>query len=332
MRYVISNQDAFWFCCQAGPTRLATFRRSADRSLEDAASRARDLKGFDLSSLPYALTPPQRLLDEAKISASDLPRHVLVPEEADGHVARGYRLHRWHGELPEGALLEVGPDILVCSPEFCLFQLASTLSGAEFLRCVMALCARYVAGERKLEKREPVTTVERVRAFVEGCRGHRGYSKCRGLLRYARDNARSPKEIELHLLMTLPASMGGYGLSGDVLNYKVDLKGAVVDRPDRRNIEADLAWPERRVDMEYYGHEHDETIPQDRRRSNMITALRWFVVQVDSEQLSDPALLDITAREAARLLCRRVPEPTDTWLTQRGRLRETLLGAGHVHM
>ena len=76
----------------------------------------------------------------------------------------------------------------------------------------------------------------------------------------------------------------------------------------------------------------DESIPQDRRRSNMTTARRWFVVQVDSEQLSDPALLDITAREAARLLCRRVPEPTDTWLTQRGRLRETLLGAGHVHM
>ena len=196
----------------------------------------------------------------------------------------------------------------------------------------MALFARYYIGEKGRVEREPVTTLTRVEAFLDACHGHRGVGRCRQLLRMARDNARSPKEIELHLLLALPAEIGGYGLGGDVLNYRVDPNGATVDRPDRRYAEPDLAWLDQRVAVEYLGKEHDSTVPEDRRRINMLTALRWYVLQVDRFQLSDPALLDVTSRQVAQLLECSVPEPTDEWLASRGELRKLLLGEGHVRM
>lgn len=237
--------------------------------------------------------------------------------------------------MPEGSLLVAGNGILVCSPEFSLVQLASALPPTEFIRWACALCASYRIGERGIEECEPVTSVARVGAFLEGCYGHRGAGRCRRLLRYVRDGARSPKEVELHLLLGLPARLGGYGLGGDVLNWRLDLgaeDAAIADRPDRRWAEVDLAWPGAAVGLEYQGREHEGTVETDRRRLNMLAALGVQVLQVDAAQVSDQALFDRTAWQLARLLGREVPEPTDEWRAARGELREVLLGAGHVRM
>lgn len=351
MRYIISCQDAYWFWYHAGASARARFRAADISNLEDVAHTAHQLEGFDLSKLEGLLDPPPRLASALSSRASARPgtkgrtqpairaqptrRHVLVPGTTDGRPLQGYDRYRWHGPVPSGTLAVILPGVAVCSPEFCLLQLALRLQPIEFARWATALCASYRIGERGIEECEPVTSVRRIEDFLTWNPGHRGVAACRKLLPYLRDGARSPKEVELHLLLALPSSLGGYGLGGDVLNWRLDLgsgAGDLLDRPDRRLAEVDLAWPAKKVGLEYMGRDHDGKVPADRRRLNMLTALGMRILQVDAAQVSDPALLDRTARQLARLLKRKVPEPTDAWLSARGDLRQILLGAGHLRM
>ena len=106
----------------------------------------------------------------------------------------------------------------------------------------------------------------------------------------------------------------------------------LLDRPDRRRAEVDLAWPAKKVGLEYMGRNHDDKVPADRRRLNMLTALGMQVLQVDAAQVTGPSLLDRTARQLAHLLGREVPALTESWLSARGDLRQTLLGTGHLRM
>lgn len=334
MRYIASHEDAYWYWYHAGAEGRQRLRPARVTNLDGVARTGHELGEFDLSSLEAFLDPPP-WLESAGERAAGARRHVLVPQGTDGRALRRFVRHRWNGMLPEGALVVVSPGIAVCSPEFSLVQLASALPPAEYVRWACALCASYRIGERGIEEREPITSVARVGVFLEGCYGHRGAGRCRRLLRYVRDGARSPKEVELHLLLALPAGLGGYGLEGDVLNWRLDLgaeDAAIADRPDRRWAEVDLAWPERAVGLEYQGREHEGTVEADRRRLNMLAALGVRVLQMDAAQVSDQALFDRTARQLARLLGREVPEPTDAWRAARGDLRETLLGAGRVRM
>lgn len=334
MHYVISHQDAYWLWYNAGPDYLRSCRRSTLTTLDGAAGKARDLARFDLSPIATALVPPPELLEKAIVDLET--RHALVPTGTDGRQAKGFARHRWKGKVPKGSLVVVGQGILACSPELCLMQLSRELSTIEFMRWAMALCGCYHLEQGKAKEREPVTSVARITAMLDGCSGHWGSRSCRQALRYMRDGARSPKEIELYLMLCLPSEMGGYGLDGSVLNWRRDLKDeaefAIADRPDRRYVEGDICWPDQQVVVEYLGKDHDDTLSQDRRRTNMMQALGLEVVQVDRWQMRDPALVDVAARTTAHHLGRDLPEQTQEWLARRGMLRETLLGAGRIHM
>lgn len=242
LRYIISGQDAYWFWYHAGVEARARYRAANVTSLDGVAHTAHQLEAFDLSQLEGLLDPPAKLVEDAFYGASGFStpggrartpppgrstpaarRHVLVPGTTDGRILQDYDRFRWHGPVPPGALVVILPGIAVCSPEFCLLQLVLVLQPIEFIRWTSALCASYRIGKRGIEECEPVTSVARIEAFLTLCPGHRGVASCRRLLAHVRDGARSPKEIELHLLMALPPGMGGYGLGGDVLNWCLDL-------------------------------------------------------------------------------------------------------------
>lgn len=335
MRCVISHRSAYWLWYNLGREGLDAKRPANSRSLAETASTLGQLNRFDIGGISKLLVPPSALQLSDAAGAASTNRDVLVPRGADGHATKGFRRHRHKGDVPAGSLLMVGNGIAACSPEFCLVQLAAELDPAEFVRWATALCACYRVGEKGVEGCLPVTSVERIRSFLDACAGYRGAKRCRRLLWLVRDGARSPKEVELHLLLALPASMGGYGLGGDVLNWRIELgedDSAMADRPDWRWVAVDVAWPDAGVGVEYQGREHDDTVCADRRRLNLLQGLGMRMVQVDREQVSDPARFDATARVVATLLRKDVPEPTDEWLTRRGSLRQTLLGQGHVRM
>lgn len=281
---------------------------------------------------PTRLAPPAKA---AYSAASARPHDVLVPHKAGGGFGGAYLRHRWDGDLPEGALLDLGGGVYTSSPELCVLQLAGDLDDVQLVRYAMALCAEYRTGREKVERHPAITSLARIERLLDGCSSRRGVVRCRRLMRLARDGSRSPKETELHLLLTLPAEMGGYGLVGDELNHQVKFEAEdadILDRPDRRFAYVDLAWPSCEVGVEYQGRDHDDRVPEDRRRINLLVAKGWRMFQSDAEQLGDPARLDVTARQMAHVLGRPVPEKTEAWKAARGELRETLLGPRNVRV
>lgn len=346
MRYVISHWDAFWLSYNLGAAKLAGIRRVGGFDLGDVASTSEELRGFDLSQLEELLRPPQGLVsgrasdgqaggNGIKEMSAQTSRDVLVSASVGSRSSGRFARHRWEGAVPPDSLLDLGGGICAATPELCLVQLAGEVDDAQLIRMTMALCATYRIGASDWEKADPLTSVDKIGRFLEQCPGRHGAKKCRRLLSMAKDGSRSPKETELHLLLTLPAKMGGYALGGDELNYRVNFDDGdadILDRPDRRRAYVDVAWAKRMVGVEYQGKDHDDKVPEDRRRINLLTAKGWRMFQVDKEQLGDPARLDVTARQVAHWLKKPVPERTEVWKAARGELRETLLGPKNVRL
>jgi very-short-patch-repair endonuclease len=92
--------------------------------------------------------------------------------------------------------------------------------------------------------------------------------------------AASPQETRLRLLV------GSSSLPQPVAQFVVRLDGRFVAR-------VDLAWPDRRVALEYDGLWHAEPgqFAKDRQRLNLLQAAGWRVVFVTAADLRNPARL-----------------------------------------
>lgn len=122
------------------------------------------------------------------------------------------------------------------------------------------------------------TPVQDARDLLRSWPTRKGAPDARLVLALARDGAESVKETELRLVV------GRHGLPEPVLQHEVfGPGGEFVAR-------LDLAWPERRVALEYDGAHHRERgqHSRDLARHNALRALGWTVLQVDLHALRAP--------------------------------------------
>lgn len=121
------------------------------------------------------------------------------------------------------------------------------------------------------------TTVDDVRTEMARHRGARGLVAAREHLERLDPRSESPRETALRLLL-LDA-----GLPPCVPQHEVWDEGAFVAR-------LDLAWPDRRVAVEYDGAHHRDARQHslDLARHNRLRALGWTVLQVDARVLARP--------------------------------------------
>lgn len=133
------------------------------------------------------------------------------------------------------------------------------------------------------------TTVDDVRTEMTRLRGARGLVVAREHLERLDPRSESPRETALRLLL-LDA-----GLPPCVPQHEVWDDVTFVAR-------LDLAWPERRVAVEYDGAHHRDPRQHslDLARHNRLRALGWTVLQVDARVLARPQEL---LRQLAALLC-----------------------------
>lgn len=284
-------------------------------------------------------TPPKRVPAHDEIAAAlsscglnpTAPAHVLVAPEAKRASSAMVQPHSFCGDLPKGALLKLDDRLLVASTEFCLLQIASDTSLPELIRSGCELCSTYAVHAQNHEIEygcEPATNLDKLQALADKSAGFQGIKPLRRALRYILPSSASPMETALALLLSLPCSLGGYGLPTPKLNERIDVEAYNEGLTSQDFYKCDLFWEDARVAVEYDSNQYHtgaDKIAHDARRRNELSALGISVLTVTAKQVFDWPALDKAAHVLAKHLRKRIQPRCKDYLQRQFNLRKALL-------
>lgn len=244
-----------------------------------------------------------------------------------------HRCRSWSDVVPSGSFVRVSDRLFVSSPEFCLMQLASTLSYGRLACLCFEACGAYVLSSRSVEgflRAVPVTSPALLASFAERSAGLGGVRPFRRVIRRVLAGSASPMESVLAILLCFPRMLGGYGLPLPKMNYRVDVPchaGSLADSP---YYLCDLYWPSAHLAVEYdsdLSHAGSDRIASDAQRRNALESLGTTVLTVTKRRLYDEMAFDKTARQIMGHLGRRARDdasPRNEW-GRRMELRREIL-------
>ena len=161
--------------------------------------------------------------------------------------------------------------VTMVEPLTALQEIAGRLTLDELVIAIDSL----VADRFGTAWRIPLTEVREQAGAARG----RGAKQLREAAALARERVWSPRETQMHLLLRR------YGRPVTVMNHEV------VDPATGIVYYIDLAYPERRIAIEYDGAEHltaPDRVRQDHRKSAVLAAEGWTVIRVYSEDIHEP--------------------------------------------
>lgn len=190
--------------------------------------------------------------------------HVAVPAPRRAPKARGTIGHKFHIRDDE---VREWHGLRVTTPERTWCDLASTLSVPDLV----------AAGDFLIHHRLPFTTAERLEEAVAGYAGRRGKPALRAALPLLNDRSESRRESLLRVLVVTA------GIPGVAANQWITTSGGYRYR-------GDLVIRGKKVVIEYQSRFHDESkeFRADMTRISRLEADRWFVMQVNNDDLSNP--------------------------------------------
>ena len=293
--YIVSSMTI----CISHTTALA-FYRSCGRLLPQVRSLSRTGALRHCSVVPFC-----HVQDElAKLGVSGQPCHVLVAAAADKHTVQGFTVHVCSTKLPRNALIKISKSVWVVSSELLVCQLAAMgdWSDEELIRVVYELCGTYVidaSWDGLTNTDSPLSSTRKIGRFIESASPMHGVKRARKLLGFVHDRSNSPMETVLAMILTLPASHGGLGYKGLVMNYPLRTSAG------RRFV--DLAFPAIGVGLEYKGRAYHsvEAAGRDDRRQNAIVGQGMTVLNVWYEDVAAPHLRQRLFEDLARIAHRR---------------------------
>jgi hypothetical protein len=243
------------------------------------------------------------------------------------HASLRSRPHSWNGDLPAGALLHLGDDIYLCSPEFVFLQLSGLYGVIELSNVAMAMSGGYMPAhaENGLAGHDPVTSVAELRSFALAVSAHWGVDKSVQATRWAVDNSRSPMETSLALLIHMPRLLGGYGLIRPVLNRRIYLSQESAAIYPHRYCEADVSAPGSSLLLEYLGRAFHKEEHHDIRRELALQREGYQIQHVTVRQLVDPAQRNEIMRRYAQSAGIALKPPTDLIIRRRISLLKAVL-------
>lgn len=206
----------------------------------------------------------------------------------------------------------VGDGVYVSCPELCFVQLACSLGVHELVKVGDALCGTFAidpAARHGLGERRPLTTVRRIRGFIQRNPGLPGVGSARAALDFVSERAASPPESFLRMVLGLPYRLGGYQINGLRANQRLRPSRRAQAIAGRSTLVPDLHAAEARLSVEYDSNaEHltERQIGRDAAKRLALEADGYKVVTVTKLQLSDPAHMRRVAVEVGRRMGRRV--------------------------
>ena len=262
-----------------------------------------------------------------------IPLHVMVSDPSYRRSFRGVVCHTCQSALPDRSFWRLGDDYRISSPELCFAQMASSLSLPRLVCLGFELCGSYALAESASSgfwQREPITTVRRIGLFLGKLSGMKGSRKAQRAIRYVLDGSASPMETALAMLLSLPVSLGGYGLPAPQLNAHVDLGDESRAALGKRFVVCDLYWPAAHVAVEYDSdafHTGADRIASDARRRNALQHNGVTVITVTKDQLLNYRKFESSVRQIAQAIGKKERRSAFAFDEKKARLRSELLPA-----
>ena len=280
---------------------------------------------------------PIRLMDTREIRRGNpweltMPLHILVGSSNARKATKSLQCHISSEEYPSGSFIEGAPGLAVSSPELLFIQMAETLSLEELVQLGFELCGGYRLGNKQDTARgfrddQPLTSVVKLRAYLSRAPVIKGKKKAKRALQFITDNAASPMETIVTMLLSLPYKLGGYGFSKPLLNYPVEVSLDTRKYVRIRKYRCDLYWPEGRVAIEYDSeafHADPRKTAQDMIRRNALISAGVKVVTVSKDQVLDRVKLRELALVLGRLLGKRIQFQTKKFFVHHAGLHSLL--------
>ncbi|MBM6676744.1 hypothetical protein H6A07_08310 [Olsenella uli] len=229
--------------------------------------------------------------------------------------------------LPDGSFVDLGEGISIPCPELLFLELADVMQPAVHALLGYELCGTYArsAADPRLGEVTydvpPVTSVNRIGAYLDRVGRRRSVLLARRNLGFVRDNAWSPMEAIVALVACMGPDDLGYGFGDVDLNVRHGLTPELVSLGCRGSRVPDIELRGLHVGFNYDGHDHldlasvvsaptsedawhaaeqvREKYLDDLRRNRELAATGWWILPVTSEDLFAPGGLDAVMLLAA---------------------------------
>ncbi len=170
---------------------------------------------------------------------------ITVSEQCARFRTNGKKVHSCELVLPNGAVVSRNGK-MVASPELLFLELASKLSIHRLILLGLQLCSH-----KQGIPSEALTTKQKLGTFLVKTPGHLGHRKAERAVKYIENGSASIMESIAFMILTLPHSLGGYGLSGAVFNYEIKLKSEARRCLGQDRCFIDIYYKKEKLAVEY---------------------------------------------------------------------------------
>ena len=194
----------------------------------------------------------------------NLPLFVAVSSHGD-RLQTKHAVNTIYGgasTLPSKSFIEVQPGLAISSPELLFVELARSMSLPELLMLGFELCGGFSRDPRDplngpvAFECMPVSSFEKIAAYLEKVRWVPGVAEARRALEYLSNAAWSPTEAIVTLLANLPLAEFGYELGPCVLNKRVYAPAPLAAVNARESRVPDILFGNTHVGINYDGAVH----------------------------------------------------------------------------
>ena len=256
--------------------------------------------------------------------------HVLVADERNAHVVKNTTIHRRNTVYPKWSFRQINRDVYVASPELCFLEAATYLSFEALVLYGMELCGTYarIDDEETRYKREPLTSRQRITAYLGKSERATGAKKAKSACRYILDGSASPRESVLALIMMYPHCLGGFGMPAPLLNHEIQVNlPSKVHFGEKQILHGDIVWREANLIVEYDGSQHgiEDNHVSDKKRDHLMLEAGYDVVRFTDKSIRSGTELERLARTINRKAHLHKKAETLQWNYEKSRLLGKLL-------
>ena len=212
------------------------------------------------------------------------PYAIAVPNARQRVRTEGIECSVYKDGVPEDAFIDLGENYAMSSPELLFIELAATMDPVEHLLLGHELCGSFTRDAESPYENPvtfniaPVTSVSKIKRFLNSAKNLRGIDAARDSLSHLNDNAWSPTESLIAAFMRLPIDQLGFDFGELVLNPRIDLAKALPGAKTKRHPDIVIAGTP--VGVNYDGLLHLNL-------DSIVTAAMRMGAQPGSAQLSD---------------------------------------------
>lgn len=164
--------------------------------------------------------------------------------------------------IPANSFVVINENISIACPELMFTELGAVMTPAEHLLLGYEICGTYsrdaddpVEGEAVFGV-PAVTSVARIRAYLDATGRIEGKTSTRRTLGLLADGAWSPMEAAIATVASLPLEENGYGLGRCKLNERVEPTALMRESAKRASRVPDILFGDTRVGINYDGEYH----------------------------------------------------------------------------